>query len=130
MINRKKVTILIIVLIASSIICSFILSNAESNGKYSEEEIYNYLEPLVEALNLVGSEYVEKNIDIDKMVQEAIKGMLESLNDPYTRYMNPNSLKREQEDMFLGHFGGLGIIISLKDEQLTIISPINPVEMT
>jgi len=112
------------VLITASVICSFILSNAESNGKYNEEEIYNSLEPLIEALNLVRSEYVEKDIDIDKMVQEAIKGMLKPLNDPYTRYMNPNSLKREQEDMFLGHFGGLGVIISIRDDQLTIISPI------
>lgn len=50
--------------------------------------------------------------------------MLKALDDPYTRYMDPQALKREQEDMFLGHFGGLGIIISIKDEQLTIISPI------
>ena len=50
--------------------------------------------------------------------------MLKALDDPYTRYMDPQALKREQEDMFLGHFGGLGIIISIKDDQLTVISPI------
>lgn len=109
---------------AVSITCSFLFYNAGANGKNNEEGLFNYLEPFFEALNLVRSEYIEKDIDLDKIVQGAIKGMLKALDEPYTRYMDPLALKREQEDMFLGHFGGLGIIISIKDDQLTIISPI------
>ncbi|MCK4308386.1 MAG: S41 family peptidase [Candidatus Atribacteria bacterium] len=125
LIKRRRIITLITILVAVSIISSFLFYNAgATNSKYTNEGLFSSLEPFFEALNLVRSEYVEKDIDLDKIIQGAIKGMLKTLDDPYTRFMDPQALKREQEDMFLGHFGGLGIIISIKDDQLTIISPI------
>jgi len=112
------------VFVLVSIISGFIFYNVRANGKTNEGEMFANLEPFFEALNLVRFEYVKKDVDLDKVIQGAIRGMFKTLDDPYSRYMDPDSFKREQEDMFLGHFGGLGIIISIKDDQLTIISPI------
>jgi len=123
-IKRNKIITLISIFVLVSIISGFVFFNIRANGKTNEEELFNNLEPFFEVLNLIRFEYIEKDIDLDEVVQGAIKGMLKALDDPYTRYMDPQALKREQEDMFLGRFGGLGIIISIKDEQLTIISPI------
>ena len=123
-IKRNKIITLISIFVLVSVISGFVFFNIRANGKTNEEELFNNLEPFFEVLNLIRFEYVEKNIDLDEVVQGAIKGMLKALDDPYTRYMDPQALKREQEDMFLGRFGGLGIIISIKDDQLTIISPI------
>ncbi|MDD5015751.1 MAG: S41 family peptidase [Atribacterota bacterium] len=123
-IKRKRMITLISIFVLVSIISGFIFYNVRANGKTYEEELFSNLEPFFEVLNLVRFEYVKKDVDIDEVIQGAIKGMLKALDDPYTRYMDPQALKREQEDMFLGHFGGLGIIISIKDDQLTIISPI------
>lgn len=122
--KRKRIITLISIFVLVSIISGFIFYNVRPNGQTYEDELFSNLEPFFETLNLVRFEYVKKDIDIDKVIQGAIKGMLKALDDPYTRYMDPQALKREQEDMFLGHFGGLGIIISIKDDQLTIISPI------
>ena len=123
-IKRKRIITLISIFVLVSIISGFIFYNVRANGKTYEEELVSNLEPFFEVFNLVRFEYVKKDVDIDKVIQGAIKGMLKALDDPYTRYMDPQALKREQEDMFLGHFGGLGIIISIKDDQLIIISPI------
>jgi carboxyl-terminal processing protease len=123
-IKRKRIMTLISILVLIFIIGGFLFYNVGANGKTNEEMLFNNLEPFFEALNLVRSEYVKKDIDLDMVIQGAIRGMLETLDDPYTRYMDPQALKREQEDMFLGHFGGLGIIISIEDDQLIIISPI------
>lgn len=123
-IKRNKIITLISIFVLVSIISGFLFYNVRANGKTNEEELFANLEPFFEALNLVRFEYIEKDIDLNKVIQGAIQGMLKTLDDPYTRYMDPQALKREQEDMFLGHFGGLGIIISMKDDQLTIISPI------
>jgi carboxyl-terminal processing protease len=112
------------VFVLVSIISGFVFYNVRANGKIDEDEIFANLEPFFEALNLIRFEYVEKDIDLDEVIQGAVRGMFKTLDDPYSRYMDPQAFKREQEDMFLGHFGGLGIIISIKDEQLTIISPI------
>jgi len=123
-IKRKRTITVISILILTSIIGGLIFYNVGANGNTNEEMLFDNLEPFFEALNLVRYEYIKKDIDLDIVIQGAIKGMLKALDDPYTRYMDPQALKREQEDMFLGRFGGLGIIISIKDEQLTIISPI------
>ncbi len=122
--KRKRIITLISIFVLVSIISGFLFYNVRANGTTNEEMLFNNLEPFFEALNLVRFEYVKKDIDLDIVIQGAIRGMLKALDDPYTRYMDPQALKREQEDMFLGRFGGLGIIISIKDEQLTIISPI------
>ncbi|MBU1035906.1 PDZ domain-containing protein, partial [bacterium] len=122
--KRKRIITLISIFVLVSIISGFLFYNVGANGKTNEEVLFDNLEPFFEALNLVRFEYVKKDIDLDKVIQGAIRGMLKALDDPYTRYMDTQALKREQEDMFLGHFGGLGIIISIKDDQLTIISPI------
>lgn len=123
-IKRKRIITLISIFVLVSIISGFLFYNVGANGKTNEEVLFDNLEPFFEALNLLRFEYIKKDIDLDKVIQGAIRGMLKALDDPYTRYMDPQALKREQEDMFLGYFGGLGIIISIKDEQLTIISPI------
>ncbi len=123
-IKRKRIITLISIFVLVSIISGFLFYNVRANGKNNEEELFANLEPFFEALNLVRFEYIKNDIDLNKVIQGAIQGMLKALDDPYTRYMDPQALKREQEDMFLGHFGGLGIIISIKDDQLTIISPI------
>jgi len=122
--KRKQIIVLIVILIAIIIVGTLLFSNVGANGKTDQEELFNSLEPFFEVLTLIRDEYIEKDVDMENVVQEAIRGMLKALDDPYTRYMDPQSLKREQEDMFLGHFGGLGIIISVKDDQLIIISPI------
>ena len=122
---KKTQCIATIIIIAAVVMVSLLLyCNVGANGKNENDELFDSLEPFFEALTLIRTEYIEKDIDLDSLVQEAIKGMLTALDDPYTRYMDPQSLLREQEDVFLGHFGGLGIIISVKDEQLIIISPI------
>jgi carboxyl-terminal processing protease len=123
-IKRKRIIALISIFVLVSIIGGFLFYNVGANGQTNEEELINSLVLFNHALDLIRNEYIKKDIDLNKIIQGAIRGMLKALDDPYTRYINPDSFKREQEDMFLGHFGGLGIIISIKDEQLTIISPI------
>ncbi len=66
--------------------------------------------------------YDEGKLGPEKLIYGAIRGMLKSLDDPYTQLMEPKNYKKmktetEQE------FGGLGIYITIKNDQLTIISP-------
>ena len=63
-----------------------------------------------------------------KLTQEAIQGMLKTLDDPYTVYMDPEEYARLQEAMSGGNFGGLGIYIELDEKngkQLTVVEPID-----
>jgi len=89
------------------------IGNVADNTESQNDSIFSYLEPFFEVISI-----------IRKLVQGAIRGMLLELDDPYSRYLDPISFQREQENIFMGHFDGLGIIVTIVDEQLTVISPI------
>lgn len=85
------------------------------------EERYAELQNFSKILNLVQQYYVEE-VDTKKLVYGAVKGMLKEL-DPHTNYMPPEIYK-DFESETSGEFGGLGIEISVQNNILTIISPI------
>jgi carboxyl-terminal processing protease len=64
-----------------------------------------------------------KPITEDQLVRGAIKGMVESWKDPYTRFVAPDQLKEEEIEME-GQYGGLGMYIGDRDGKILIISPI------
>ncbi|MFT5171431.1 MAG: carboxyl-terminal processing protease [Candidatus Marinamargulisbacteria bacterium] len=68
-------------------------------------------------------DYVEKDLEDTELEYGAIRGMLDSLDDPYTRFMAPKNYKEMQVRMS-GEFFGIGIHIGMRDKTLTVISPI------
>ena len=114
----KKIIILGLVVLALLGICSAGISQITAKDKkdlYSQVEIFSY------ALTTIQSDYVDEKSPRD-LIYGALKGMLSSL-DPHSQFMDPDEykdLKTETE----GKFGGLGIEISMKDDLLTVISPI------
>jgi carboxyl-terminal processing protease len=87
------------------------------------DELNNKLQVFLQVLDIVKTDYVDKNTDDKKLVYGAIKGLLESLDDPYTRFMEPTSYK-EMKTRLNGSYSGIGIYIGLKNKKLTVISPI------
>ncbi|MDR1979387.1 MAG: S41 family peptidase [Synergistaceae bacterium] len=64
-----------------------------------------------------------KPVTEDHLVQGAIKGMVESWKDPYTRFVSPEQLKDEEIEME-GQYGGVGMYIGDRDGKILVISPI------
>jgi carboxyl-terminal processing protease len=86
------------------------------------EDVYKKLELFEHALSIVRSDYVEPP-KAEQLVYGALKGMLATL-DPYSQFLDPDSYNELKVDTE-GEFGGLGIEITIRDELLTIISPID-----
>src|SRR3989338_6584596 len=86
------------------------------------ERMYEELGLFTDALAIVESEYVEPP-DPQTLIYGALKGMLASL-DPYSQFMDPDTYKEIKVETE-GEFGGLGIEITIKDDLLTVISPID-----
>jgi len=86
------------------------------------EEIYKQLELFEHALSIVRSDYVEEPKAKD-LIYGALKGMLAVL-DPYSQFLDPDSYNELKVDTE-GEFGGLGIEITIRDDLLTIIAPID-----
>ena len=73
-------------------------------------------------------EHLEKNyykeLNEDQLIEGAIKGMFESIGDPYTQYMD----EKEFSDLMTttqGTYGGIGVIVTPGDDgYVTVVSPI------
>ncbi|MBO1346068.1 MAG: S41 family peptidase [Hormoscilla sp. GUM202] len=73
----------------------------------------------------VRTEYLDRNYTTQEEAYKAIREMLEQLNDPYTRFMDPEEFKNMQIDTS-GELTGVGIHLSQDEEtnQLLVVSPI------
>jgi len=113
---EKNKRFLVIIVILSSIIGLFLFARVQGSDFLSE------LGPLITAYRAIQNEYIEK-VEPSQLMEGAIKGMIESLEDPYSHWMDEeiyNEMKQEKE----GEFGGVGIQITIEDNFLTIISPL------
>ena len=91
-------------------------------GAKDNDELYKELELFEHSLAIVRSDYVEEP-KAQQLIYGAIKGMLSTL-DPYSQFMDPDSYNELKVDTE-GEFGGLGIEITIKDDLLTVITPID-----
>lgn len=94
----------------------------EKRVEGTEADSFRYLTLFADALERVRSDYVDDVTD-QKMVENAINGMLVSL-DPHSGYMD----KKNYEDMQTqtrGKFGGLGLEVTMEDNLVKVISPID-----
>jgi carboxyl-terminal processing protease len=114
-INKKKFLMAGLMLLLIGIVIGQGMVQAKS-------DTYEDLKAFTQALELVKRNYVE-NPDTKELIQGAIRGMVSSL-DPHSSYMNERSFKEMNMDI-KGEFQGVGIQIGVKNQQLTIIAPID-----
>lgn len=90
----------------------------------AQGDLERELETYLQVLDIVKNDFVEKDVNDQKLVYGSIRGLLEALDDPYTRFMEPSAYK-EMKIRMGGTYSGIGIYIGIKDKQLTVISPIS-----
>jgi carboxyl-terminal processing protease len=95
-----------------------------SRGKSisQKEKLYESLDLFTDTISIIQSDFVDE-VDSKDLIYGALKGMLSSL-DPYSQFMDPDTYK-EMKVTTEGEFGGIGIEISIRDNLLTVISPIS-----
>ena len=87
----------------------------------ASSDLYANVDLFVEVLHKVEENYVNP-VESEKLVNGAIKGMLRDL-DPYSQFLDRKSFG-ELENFTHGSFGGVGIVVSVRDNFPTVISPI------
>jgi len=106
-------------------VASYAQSGADSNEKPKTAErtdVYHDLEIFTKILEKVSQNYVNE-VDTHKLMKKAIDGMLSEL-DPHSQYLDG----LDYEDLMVstrGEFGGLGMLISFRDNFPTVMSPID-----
>jgi carboxyl-terminal processing protease len=105
------VVLLIFCVLITATVGGIVITNVDNIGR------------LVHVVQLIHSDYLEK-VSTDQLVEGATKGIVDILGDPYSTYMNA----KENQELFQvleGKFGGVGIVLSLKDpKKLVVLRPI------
>lgn len=82
---------------------------------------YEQLKLFTDVLAIIQNQYVDET-QPREVIYGAVRGMLRAL-DPHSSFMDPESY-REMQVETSGSFGGLGIEITIRDDQLTVVAPI------
>jgi carboxyl-terminal processing protease len=79
-------------------------------------------QPFWQAWDLVHQEYVDQPVDDTKLMEGAIKGMMDSLGDPHSGYWTPKETNDAQMAM-QGEYDGIGALVDVRGDYLTITKP-------
>jgi carboxyl-terminal processing protease len=79
-------------------------------------------QPFWQAWEIVHDQYVDQPVDDLLLMRGAIQGMLESLGDQHTSFMDPEQY-RQANIPLKGEYEGIGAWVDVTTEYLTVISP-------
>jgi len=75
-----------------------------------------------DAIQKIRSEYVDgTNLTYQQLVYAALKGAVGKL-DPHSEFLDADSFQQLQDDTE-GQFGGLGLVVGMRDGRITVIAP-------
>jgi carboxyl-terminal processing protease len=119
-ITKKRIT-LNIVLISLFVGGALFFNGSDGEVGADTKDVYKNIEIFTEVLRQIEKSYVEPR-DPQELIYGAIKGMVQNL-DPHSSFMT----KEEYRELMLetkGSFTGIGVEITVKDNVLTVVSPI------
>jgi len=128
----KRPGILWVILVAVSCLSAFASGSAcslELPGSVGDSTNHNFedlppeFDRLAEVWDVLGREHIDReNFDAAEVSDGAIRGMLQSLDDPYASFLNAEQFGVESQD-YQGFFEGIGAQVAMREGQLTIIAP-------
>ena len=127
MISKKRALIYSIILIIVTIIGTNVFQITLGNKVIISKDLYESYaryNKLLGLEDLIQKDYY-KEVSEDNLVDGALKGLFEGLNDPYSQYYTSDEFENLKEQTS-GAFVGIGVYIGINPEnnKLTIISPI------
>ena len=125
--NKKKFLVLFALCLVAlgSVFCWSVIAEDDPNTSglpFTPKQ----LEIFMQVKRTLGAYQVDadkkETFDDEKLYYGAMKGLVSSLKDPYTRFVEPKDLEEENMEM-QGEYGGLGIYIGQRDEKILVIAP-------
>jgi len=121
--NRRLIYGLVIAaLLANLAIGAQIYLNSAANAKDMRDVADPNVQLFSDVLDKVRHEYVDgKDMTYQQLVYAALKGMVKKL-DPHSEFLDSSSYQRLQDDTE-GQFGGLGLVVVMRDGYVTVVTP-------
>lgn len=128
--RKKNIFILLIVVLAvgffGAALGTKVFQSDEANtvnSSISDAESSEGNSDKVERVQEIIQENYIEEVDDDELTEGAIKGMLETLDDPYSSYMSGEEMEDFNEEIS-SSFQGIGAEVSMQEDKVTVIAPI------
>lgn len=131
--SRRNVVLLLLVILAVSNLGTYALATGRLNppghhyfwgtGLARRHQLPDQFDRLFRAYRLIESSFVDPDrVDLDRMVEGAISGMVRTLDDPYSYYLDPNAY-RDLVTHSEGEYQGIGVVVEYQDPYTTVVHP-------
>ncbi len=117
--NKRIIATSFIIGVTSLLLTAPFSLKAKENKKSSKLEAYL---KFTRVLNLIEEQYVDE-VNTTTLINKALKGLLSNL-DAHSAFMDEKAFK-DLDIQTKGEFGGLGIVVGMKNGALTVIAPID-----
>ena len=128
----KRINSILLIFVVAFFASQCFAQSASPSANEKTNKSRQYMELMNGVFDFVQKNYVDE-IDPQVLYEGALKGMLESLKDPYTVYLDKTSF-RSISDTTSGSFGGVGLQISkpveTSKEKPAYVEVASPVEDT
>ncbi|MCB4755627.1 MAG: S41 family peptidase [Elusimicrobia bacterium] len=119
--NATRKVLLIAAFLLGLVPVSHGAAKEKAEAKPTLDQTFEQLKLILDVYQQVMQNYVEE-VDSKKLIYGAAAGIVNTL-DPFSQFMIPEA-REEMQTTTEGQFGGLGIRIMIKDDLLTVITPL------
>lgn len=113
-----------VILLAVTILSQGFFSSPTSTSQDQPLDREQFLDRLWEAYQKTHDNFYQPDrVEQEKLLEEAIRGMIKGLGDPYSRFNTKEEYERFSTELE-GEYEGIGAWIGLRDGQITVIAPI------
>lgn len=126
MVNNTKRSRFFLAAIITGLCIILILFFLSSNviAQSQDPELQRQMNLILDTYNFIKDYYVDEEKTSPKIIMEgALKGMLEALDDPYSVYLTKEDMAN-MEETTIGKFGGVGLYILDVDSKVEVARPI------
>jgi len=97
--------------------------NSTDPSVATPQDLETLFKPFWQSWDLVHQKFVDQPVDDELLMQGAIRGMLESLGDQHTSYLDPAQFETSNAHLQGEEYEGIGAWVDISGDYLTIISP-------
>ena len=120
--KRKLIYSAVVAALALNVAIGAVIYLNSAHGTETKNSLDSNLDLFAAVLQKVRSEYVDgTNLNYRSLTDAAIKGMVGSL-DPHSEFLDAADYQQLQDDTE-GQFGGLGLVVAMKDGYVTVVAP-------
>ncbi|MBI2441486.1 MAG: S41 family peptidase [Lentisphaerae bacterium] len=121
-IGRRLLGLMVVLLLGVNLVVGAKLAVRAERTNDTDDVAFEKMQLLTEVMMLIRQNYVDEDkTRYQDLLHGALRGMLQSL-DPHSQFMEAEMFADMKDDT-AGEFGGLGIIIGMRDGVLTVIAP-------